>query len=218
MKNITNYKGTIHLESKVIVSDPCYGLNTWCQGIIDNVLPGEYKCVSVYSDEGKWGTRVAAIMLVHKDYSEDFLVYNEMDFCVGVDSGQAGIFDYDYYKKYHKDSEEKDHVDKYWYDRVCDLTYEEKRNPDYVPFNENEYTNIMEKCIKFEEWFSDPKRSKGWIYCFEANTIDNFGFVSSSGYGDGSYICYTARDFNNDKIVAIKIEFISEDDEEDEDE
>lgn len=217
MKITTNYKGTIHLENKVIVSDPCYGLNTWCQGVVDNVLPGKYKCVSVYSDEGEWGTRIAAIMLMHKDYSEDFLVYNEMDFCVGVDSGQAGIFDYDYYKKYHKDSEEKDHVDEHWYDRVCDLTLEKKHNPNYVPFNWNENADIMKEYQRYKEWCADARKSMMYTTCNEANTIDNLGFVSSSGYGDGDYCCWTAHN-NEGKIVAIRVEYITEDDEEDEDE
>lgn len=70
----------------------------------------------------------------------------------------------------------------------------------------------------FKEWCADAKESIMYATCDEANIIDNLGFVSSSGYGDGSYICYTAMNFNNDKTVAIKIEFISEDDEEDEDE
>ena len=34
----------IKLNSKVMISDPCYGLNTWCQGIIEGVLPGNYNC------------------------------------------------------------------------------------------------------------------------------------------------------------------------------
>ena len=35
-------KTTIKLGNKVMVSDPCYGLDTWCQGVLENVLPGNY--------------------------------------------------------------------------------------------------------------------------------------------------------------------------------
>ena len=51
----------IQLGEKVMVSDPCYGLNTWCQGVLENVLPGDYRCNIEYSDEGDWGMRVSAI-------------------------------------------------------------------------------------------------------------------------------------------------------------
>lgn len=62
MNNIEiNDKGFIALNDKVMVSDPCYGMNTWCQGVIDNVLKGNYKCTVETSDEGTWGRRVSAI-------------------------------------------------------------------------------------------------------------------------------------------------------------
>lgn len=161
----------INLGNKVMVSDPCYGLNTWCQGVLENVLPGTYDCNVEYSDEGDWGRRVAAIEVTHQDY-DDIICFESEGFEVGVDSGQAGIFDYDYYCKYHTDSEERHHVDDNWYYEVCDLT------------------------CSYEQ----------------AGTTDDFGFVSSSGFGDGGYTCYTARE-RNGYIIAIRIEFITEEDE-----
>lgn len=174
--NVVN-KGIITLNDKVMVSDPCYGLNTWCQGVLENVLPGKYECKVGFADEGEWGTRVADIEVIHNDYLKEFLDYNDEDFDVGVDSGTAGVFDYEYYKKYHKDRSERDHVNSDWYERTGDITF---------------VTDIQ---------------------CFDANTIDGLGFVSSSGYGDGCYTCWTARD-DEGKIVAIRVEFIIEEDEE----
>lgn len=163
----------IRLGNKVMVSDPCYGLNTWCQGVLENVLPGIYDCTVEYSDEGDWGVRVAAIEVIHENAG----VYRfEMaDFEVGVDSGQAGIFDYEYYTKYHTDCNEYSHVDDDWYDRVCDITL--------------------------------AKESAG--------TIDELGLVSSSGYGDGGYGCWVARN-RDGYIVAIRIEYITEEEEDEE--
>jgi hypothetical protein len=46
------------------------------------------------------------------------------------------------------------------------------------------------------------------------NTIDNLGFVSESGYGDGGYTCWTARD-SDGKVIAIRVEYITEDEDED---
>lgn len=177
MMNITTEnKGTIKFGTKVMVSDPCYGLNTWCQGVLENVLPGQYDCNVEYSNEGDWGIRVSAIEVTHIDYDRCVLNEELEKFDVGVDSGQAGIFDYEYYAKYHTDSTEREHVDDDWYDRVCDLTHTGR---------------------------------------FDGNTIDNLGLVSSSGYGDGGYDCWTCRN-KDGKIVSIRVEFIGEYDEEDE--
>ena len=169
-------KTTIKLGNKVMVSDPCYGLGTWCQGVLENVFPGNYKCNVEYSDEGDWGIRVAAIEVVHEDYDE-VLCMDMENFDVGVDSGQAGIFDYDYYSEYHDSCDVRPHVNDDWYDRVCNITLSEA----------------------------------------SAGNIDGLGFVSSSGFGDGGYACWTERN-RDGYIVAIRVEFITEYDEEDEEE
>lgn len=174
-KITTENKGFITLGEKVMVSDPCYGLGTWCQGVLNNVLSGKYECVMERSDEGDWGNRVSAIEVTHIDYKGKFMCLQCENIDIGVDSGQAGIFDYEYYAKYHTDATERDHVDDDWYDMVCDKTY-----TDY----------------------------------FDGNTIDNLGFVSSSGYGDGGYCCWVAKN-EDDKIICIRVEFITEDEEDD---
>lgn len=181
MKNeLRQYKGDIVLGARVMVSDPCYGLGTWCQGVVDNVVPGTYKCHVEYYDDHFWGNRVSAIEVINDSYYFNVLDYKEENFEVGVDSGHAGIFDYAYYAQHHMDRHEHPHVDDGWYDRVCGLTHVNNR--------------------------------------LTGNAIDCLGFVSSSGYGDGSYYCYTADD-QNGNVIAIRVEFITEDDEEyDEDE
>lgn len=216
MNNIEiNDKGFIALNDKVMVSDPCYGMNTWCQGVIDNVLKGNYKCMVETSDEGTWGRRVSAIQVVHADYMKKFLEYSKENFEVGVDSGQAGIFDYEYYKKYHSDDNETEHVDNDWYWRVCDLTVITKKNPDYVKFVwDYNAEDMFEQLERHRKWSNNAKVSWPTIEILDGNTIDNLGFVSSSGYGDGRYFCWTA--YNDEgKIVAIRVEYITEDDEED---
>jgi hypothetical protein len=142
--------------------------------VLENVLPGIYDCEVEYRDEGAWGVRVASIEVTHQNYSA--LGFMPENFTVGVDSGQAGIFDYEYYAKYHTDTD----VDDEWYEKACDITLSEE----------------------------------------SAGTIDECGLVSSSGYGDGGYACYTARN-RDGYITGIRIEFITDeeddwDEEEDE--
>lgn len=162
----------IRLGKKVRVSDPCYGTKVWCAGTIDNIKEGLYN-VEVELVDDLWGSkysRVKSLTVVHADYKGSLsLFFNKAaPFEVGVDSGQAGIYDEDYYNQYHS----IDNCNGDWYEDICELTY-------------------------------------------PAGTKDGKCVVSSSGYGDGCYICEVAED--NNEVVAIRIIFI-EDDEEDEEE
>ena len=213
-------KGNIILGDRVMVSDPCYGLGTWCQGVLENVLPGKYVCKVAFTDEGDWGTRVADIRVEHVDYK--VMEFDHMeDFEVGVDSGQAGIYDYEYYAKYHADSSEKNHVDDEWYDKVGNLTYTTEVNPNYERFIWKPTTGMSteELLIEFErynKYQNDWNKSNLYFHKLDANTIDDLGFVSSSGYGDGGYTCWTSHN-DDGKVIGILVEFITEDDEDEED-
>lgn len=216
MKMTSKNKGVITLGDKVMVSDPCYGLGTWCQAVLNNVLPGQYDCEVEYSDEGEWGIRVSAIEVTHINYKGKFLCLQCQTTYIGVDSGQAGIFDYEYYAKYHMDATERHHVDDDWYDRVGDLTYTKMENPKYEEFCYDLGTGSMEEMkAKFDAYFEykNSVKSMKYVYGFDGNTIDGYGFVSSSGYGDGGYLCWVAKD-ENDKIVCIRVEFITDDEDE----
>lgn len=154
-------KGTITLSSKVRVSDPCYDMDTWCAGTLEDVLPGTFKCFYQRTGEG----RVASIKVVHQDYDPVEYEPNEIsDIDVGVDSGMCGIYDNDYFSNHCNDED--------WYDSICDIR--------------------------------------------DAESFDKTAFVSSSGYGDGSYVCKVARRKSDGCIVSIGITFISFDEDEEE--
>lgn len=126
----------IKLNSKVVITDPCYGLkdypNPSTNIVLENVKAGTYKTNTHYSDEGSWGTRVAALEIIHADYNplniESIEVVNlDLVECIGsvcVDSGQMGIYDYDYYKSVSTE----DGVEDKWYDDICNLTLSDKRS------------------------------------------------------------------------------------------
>jgi hypothetical protein len=159
--------GKIKLGKKIVVSDPCYGFDTSCVGILKNMVPGFYECEINYSDEDEWGNRVASIEIIHEN-AISIGFRNTTDFEVLVDSGQAGFFDYNYYKKFHSNKNKDKNNNEEWYDRVCDIT----------------------------------------LSRLQGGTIDKLGFVSSSGFGDGGYVCYYSKNLDN-KIDAVCIEFIT---------
>ncbi len=108
-------KGVITLADKIVVSDPCYSLGTWCQGTLENMLLGEYICQYEYDEKE---CRVASIRIHHSSLSPEQIDNAAIDtveaeFEVGVDSGMAGFFDYDHYVTHHEPD-----LDEKWYDDI----------------------------------------------------------------------------------------------------
>ena len=91
-------------------SDPCYDRDVWCCGTFDNCKLGIWEAGVLMLDEGDWGNRVAVLAARHKETGPDFTIirdpniflghgsWTEQPFEVGVDSGQAGLFDDAHYQ------------------------------------------------------------------------------------------------------------------------
>lgn len=89
MKKLGQFEVT---GDKLMVTDPCYRRGTWRQGIIDNVLQGMWSGFVKYEDNDEGGT-VSEILAQHPSYTPGDGRWVSATFEVGVDSGQAGIFD-----------------------------------------------------------------------------------------------------------------------------
>lgn len=90
--------GTFNVTSgELVLSDPCYGMEVWCMKKVDSVKNGIWKFYGIQSDEGIFGIRVSAFYAVHID-AEDISVDLEYIDDLGVDSGQFGVFDADFYR------------------------------------------------------------------------------------------------------------------------
>ena len=100
------YVGTMMLDTKVDITDPCYSKGVWCRMTAD-CEPGEYKGYIEMSDEGIFGTRVASISIFKGD---KIWGIEEMEIIgnIGVDAGLAGFF-----------NDKPDFSDNEWYD-LCD--------------------------------------------------------------------------------------------------
>lgn len=196
---------TIELGEKVIISDPAYNMDTWCIGILNDILPGTYECFYEIIEDNDWGRRIASIEVKNKDY--EFYDFSEnLDAEIGVDSGQCGIYDYDYFEKNNQKED--------WYSQICNLTYIEEENPNYKNFYESKYYFDQDidalKWIKEYQKYVDDKEISTMIFSrFAADTFEDKCLVSSSGYGDGLYDAFVERN-NDGKIIGIKISFIEE--------
>ena len=148
----------ITLSENVMVSDPCYTPDTWCQTKLDNVLPGLYNVEVERHDEGTgWGVRVSSITVIHKDY-EDTDDWEQHSEC-GVDSGQCGIFCMTSYRN--------DELSK-------SITTPTLDNPFVLPYNDKGGDMWYEKMCHFT-----LHKDQWGLY--------DTGVVSSSGIGDGLY-------------------------------
>ena len=127
--------------SDMRISYPCYEKSTWCSGMISDCLPGRWDAAVSYLDEGKFGTRVALLTAKHSETVRSFALCNQFraddeyiyyqpgwkicNLSVGVDSGQAGIFDDAHYRDDHvfDGLPEAEHdFQTVWYSHCCDLT------------------------------------------------------------------------------------------------
>jgi len=97
------------------------------------------------------------------------------------------------------------------------LTYTTERNPNYKefrwkPFDGMSLEEMTAEFKRYNAWQNDFNINSLYLHKFDANIIDDLGFVSSSGYGDGGYSCWTAHN-DDGKVIGILVEFITEDEE-----
>ena len=182
----------ITLSENVMVSDPCYSPDTWCQTKLDNVLPGLYNVEVDRHDEGTgWGVRVSGITILHESITDDgiSLEWEDHSEC-GVDSGQCGIF---CMTSYRND------------EMSVGITTPPLDNPFVLPYNDKGGDMWYEKMCQF----TLGKEQFG---------LYDTGVVTSSGIGDGLYPMDVMMD--GDKIVGIRITYLGNSDEDllDEDE
>lgn len=174
---VDSKKQTFTINSgKVRITDPCYDMDTWCAGDIENVRNGKWLAFIHTSDENVWGIRVADLQVVEENFYNKAIEPNwiKTDIDVGVDSAQAGIFDYDFYANMEGHGKDLSEHGKF-YDKICELT--------------------------------GSRRQFGVV---------DFGVASRTGFGDGGYTCYIAKE--GDEVVAIKLIYIGDEDEYNEDE
>ena len=134
--------GSFEIESgKVRISDPCYDKDTRCAGTIDKVKKGSW-----FAEAKEVDGRVGFLIAYSAEYRFTWDKYWDTRTLtkieVGVDSGQAGIFDEKYYKddkvfagRTNKSRRYNDIIcpEDIWYSWNCDLTLSETQ-AGVIPF------------------------------------------------------------------------------------
>jgi len=156
--------GSFKVESgQIIISDPCYDKPNSKKTKhlpFNGILPaknGKWQAEIVMSDEGSWGDRVAYLVCYHPEHriDENSCEMEEViDFEVGVDSGQAGVFD----AKYYNDDDSIKGLERLydrtpinvaepWYSMCCDRTLH-KDQAGVIPFGAVSSSGEGDGCYK----------------------------------------------------------------------
>jgi len=152
-KEGTMYPQFMVVSGNVRVTDPCYDADTWCSTNVNNVKNGTWNAFVKKQSEGMWGERCAELFVWHSDYQKDEVFgkitrkqkgrndYDEItggmgqkdiSATIGVDSGQAGVFDAQFFKddksvtgvkRMHSNIICEDEL---WYSMCCDRTLSDK--------------------------------------------------------------------------------------------
>jgi len=238
MENLTHV-GDFKTNGNIRVSDPCYDKKTWCSGKI-KVKPGKYRAYIKCGDIDNWGYRVQSLYIVHEKFKLKDLTFKKTEIDVGVDSGQCGFFNDELYKKKLKTPvplvghEEYDSRDNLWRaenDSGCNLDLMEKllkgtmSDKDFKKYKSDEKKDKAKRLKEAKERAEniDPEKCKKSNDFYEVCCsmtlgnlkagVEDFGVVSSSGFGDGSYDCFVNE---GKEVIASYIEFIGEDEDEEE--
>ena len=208
----------IELSDHVMVSDPCYDTDTWCNGDIIDVRPGTWHTKALYRNG-----LCTDLVTWHSDMEEpSFDQFKKTDIIVGVDSGQAGIYDYQHFAKNCKNEDWYESMFTGEYSETIPLTPLEKRCHDELkqlfPNGETESDELIVQFFELRPEFKikydiDIMHFQVNLNGYKTGYVDTLStdahsVVSQTGYGDGSYDCYVARNDQN-QIIAIRINYIT---------
>lgn len=124
-------------DNVLVISDPCYEPGIWCMGHVLDVRPGIWTAQIGMCHDKKWGDRVAYLAAYHKDCPDKSLLTKyEAHFGVGVDSGQAGIFDRAHYQDQSVVPDTPNPIDKddRWYSACCHQTLNTEHQAGVIPY------------------------------------------------------------------------------------
>lgn len=178
------------VSGRVYISDPCYEKGTWCQGLIDGVKNGTWNAFIDIRDEGRPGL----IRVVHNSVeNQNDLEWASLPADIGVDSGQAGIFDAEHYRS----------------DASIPSDFKALRRGGLHRYGDEEGELFYAACC---DRTLGPTGEGMRTNSYHGGGTIPYGAVSSSGYGDGGYTAEVAKN-DDGEIIAIQIEFIPEEQE-----
>lgn len=223
-------QGKLTLGDTIIISDPYNSTEAWNAAAF-SVLEGEYVAYKrkYYSRDPLPGFEesseplfsmvppdiyISDLYLYHKDY-QDVEPVDIIDKCIGIDSGQCGIYDYQYFDRIKKDKE----LSEKWLLKIDESTTIRSENKHFMPYEKSFYKNIETELDENSDlsprdvYESNAIRNSPFITTRTATILDENAVLVASGFGNGLYTCLIGR--NKDGIiVSVRVVFIPDEEEE----
>ena len=188
----------LNFKNQVIITDPCSsdgGLT------ISNLLDGNYSYIFCQDNIEYWGERIVSVKIYNMDYNSE-LNYDLLG-SFYVDSGQCIVSDYAFFQEI-KDNDN-------FYEKCCNLSLKAVEDPEYKIFNEK-FTHVNKDNVEeFSKYLREHDYRMPYKYKYIQNCehMNNKCLVSATGFGDGEYNVYVAKN-EDDKIIGIQIIFIED--------
>ena len=165
------------------VSDPCYDRDVWCCGTFGKCKTGTWEAGVLKTDMGDWGVRCAVLAVRHKETGPDYSVIRQRKVYQMKDGWLEQPIDVGV-----------DSGQAGFYDEAF---YQDNSIFKGMPEPEHDYGDL---------WYNHACD----ITLSEMSAgVMPYGVVSSSGFGDGSYVCYTHKGSDGEIDFAFVI-FIDE--------
>lgn len=165
------------------VSDPCYERDVWCSGTFGKCKTGTWEAGVLKTDDGTWGVRCAVLAVRHKETGPDFSVIRH-DKVYQMNDG--------------------------WLEQPIDVGVDSGQAGffDEAFYQDNSIFEDLPlaECDFGDCWYNHVCDIT--LSSMSAGVIP-YGVVSLSGFGDGSYVCYTHEGVNDEIDFAFVI-FIEE--------
>lgn len=155
MKNII--LGSIHTAGTLIICDPCYKKNSKSVKYLDvlsgnyqaSVITGKLKKPICAADKLNFYFRVAQLKIVHENYLNHDLKYEDTGIMLGIDSGQACFFDPSTYQKPLKEKYNLEgELYEFWFLELVEASLRLKRNQEML--KEKEKNELYNRLIKLK--------------------------------------------------------------------
>lgn len=147
------------------ITDPCYDIDTWCAAFELPAKNGKWCGEIDLLDIPDWGTRVSKLIAYHIENKKD-KVTRRINAHIGVDSGQAGIFDSSVYPI--GNTGEYNELDTF-YGKCCNATLNNKNPAGII----NNMGIVSSSGIGDGSYTAKVKKEKGKIVKLEVDFLDH---------------------------------------------
>lgn len=131
--------GNFEMESGTcFVTDPLYDVGTWCQRKLENVKKGIWFVHLIIQKEANKKMYIEKMIAQYSNLVSRKET-DKIQFEIGLDNGQAGIFDCKYYKNKNKK----------WYEKCRNITVSSKQ-AGIIPFGVVSYVSALDGYFKCE--------------------------------------------------------------------